>query len=73
MRHLVDEPYGVRPVSLTGLFVNELRSVIGEAARPTWETVLKADAAEPGSRAHQQLRIRTDKAWGASSRSCESD
>ncbi|MFJ9943714.1 BREX system serine/threonine kinase PglW [Streptomyces erythrochromogenes] len=64
VRHLADEPYGVRPVSLTGLFVDELRGVIGEAARPTWETVLKADAAEPGSRAHQQLRIRTDKAWG---------
>lgn len=64
VRWLAGEPYGARPVSLTGLFVNELRGVVGEAARPTWETVLKADAAEPGSRAHQQLRIRTDKAWG---------
>ncbi|MFI2073270.1 BREX system serine/threonine kinase PglW [Streptomyces triculaminicus] len=64
VRWLAGEPYGARPVSLTGLFVAELRGVVGEAARPTWETVLKADAAEPGSRAHQQLRIRTDKAWG---------
>ncbi|MBZ4322104.1 BREX system serine/threonine kinase PglW [Streptomyces huiliensis] len=64
VRWLTDEPYGARPVSLTGLFVAELRGVVSEAARPTWETVLKADAAEPGSRAHQQLRIRTDKAWG---------
>ncbi|MFF5491714.1 BREX system serine/threonine kinase PglW [Streptomyces virginiae] len=64
VRWLAGEPYGARPVSLTGLFVDELRGVVGEAARPTWETVLKADAAEPGSRAHQQLRIRTDKAWG---------
>lgn len=64
VRRLAGEPYGARPVSLTGLFVAELRGVVGEAARPTWETVLKADAAEPGSRAHQQLRIRTDKAWG---------
>lgn len=61
---LADEPYGARPVSLTKLFVAELRGVIAESTRPTWETVLKADAAEPGSRAHQQLRIRTDKAWG---------
>ncbi|SEC20271.1 Serine/threonine protein kinase [Streptomyces misionensis] len=61
---LAGEPYGARPVSVTALFVAELRGVVGEAARPTWETVLKADAAEPGSRAHQQLRIRTDKAWG---------
>lgn len=64
VRRLAGEPYGARPVSLTGLFVDELRGVVGEAARPTWETVLKADAAEPGSRAHQQLRVRTDKAWG---------
>ncbi|MGW0767811.1 BREX system serine/threonine kinase PglW [Streptomyces sp. NPDC002676] len=64
VRRLAGEPYGARPVSVTGLFVAELRGVVGEAARPTWETVLKADAAEPGSRAHQQLRIRTDKAWG---------
>ncbi|WP_058042192.1 BREX system serine/threonine kinase PglW [Streptomyces roseifaciens] len=64
VQRLADEPYGARPVSLTGLFVDELRGVVSEAARPTWETVLKADAAEPGSRAHQQLRIRTDKAWG---------
>ncbi|MGC5006479.1 BREX system serine/threonine kinase PglW [Streptomyces sp. NBC_01762] len=64
VRWLTGEPFGARPVSLTGLFVDELRSVVGEAARPTWETVLKADAAEPGSRPHQQLRIRTDKAWG---------
>ncbi|MGW4441322.1 BREX system serine/threonine kinase PglW [Streptomyces sp. NPDC004682] len=64
VRRLAGEPYGARPVSVTGLFVAELRGVVGGAARPTWETVLKADAAEPGSRAHQQLRIRTDKAWG---------
>ncbi|MEU5210131.1 BREX system serine/threonine kinase PglW [Streptomyces sp. NPDC020742] len=64
VRWLAGKPYGARPVSLTGLFVAELRGVVSEAARPTWETILKADAAEPGSRAHQQLRIRTDKAWG---------
>ncbi|MBV9025070.1 MAG: BREX system serine/threonine kinase PglW [Streptomycetaceae bacterium] len=64
VRRLAEAPYGARPLSLTGLFVAELRGVVGEAARPTWETVLKADAAETGSRAHQQLRIRTDKAWG---------
>ncbi|MEU5086644.1 BREX system serine/threonine kinase PglW [Streptomyces sp. NPDC021356] len=64
VRRLAGEPYRARPVSVTALFVAELRGVVGEAARPTWETVLKADAAEPGSRAHQQLRIRTDKAWG---------
>ncbi|GLU49007.1 BREX system serine/threonine kinase PglW [Nocardiopsis ansamitocini] len=64
VRRLSGEPYGARAVSLTALFVAELRGVVGEAARPTWETVLKADAAEPGSRAHQQLRVRTDKAWG---------
>lgn len=64
VQRLAGEPYGARPVSLTGLFVAELRGVVGESARPTWETVLKADASEPGSRAHQQLRIRTDKAWG---------
>ncbi|RSO48374.1 BREX system serine/threonine kinase PglW [Streptomyces sp. WAC 06725] len=64
VQRLSGEPYGVKAVSLTGLFLAELHGVIAEAARPTWETVLKADAAEAGSRAHQQLRVRTDKAWG---------
>ncbi|CCK31998.1 protein kinase [Streptomyces davaonensis JCM 4913] len=64
VRLLTEAPYRARPLSMTGLFVAELRRVVSEAARPTWETVLKADAAETGSRAHQQLRIRTDKAWG---------
>ncbi|MFJ8273776.1 BREX system serine/threonine kinase PglW [Streptomyces sp. NPDC094154] len=64
VRRLAGEPYRAQPLSLTGLFVAALRGVVGEAARPTWETVLKADAAETGSRPHQQLRIRTDKAWG---------
>ncbi|MCX4640227.1 BREX system serine/threonine kinase PglW [Streptomyces platensis] len=63
-RRLAGEPYGAAVVSLTGLFLAELRGVIAEAARPTWETVLKADAAEAGTRPHQQLRVRTDKAWG---------
>ncbi|GHF24511.1 protein kinase [Streptomyces mashuensis] len=64
VRRLAGEPYRARPVSLTGIFLEELRGVVGEAARPTWETILKADAAEPGTRPFQQLRIRTDKAWG---------
>ncbi|MEU8887444.1 BREX system serine/threonine kinase PglW [Streptomyces sp. NPDC048442] len=64
VRRLTDEPYGARAVSLTGLLLAELRGVVTEAARPTWETVLKADAAEAGSRPHQQLHVRTDKAWG---------
>ncbi|MCD0452636.1 BREX system serine/threonine kinase PglW [Actinocorallia sp. API 0066] len=64
VRLLAAAPYGARPLSLTGLFVAELRGLVSEADRPTWETVLKADAAETGSPAHRQLRIRTDKAWG---------
>ncbi|MFD8569162.1 BREX system serine/threonine kinase PglW [Streptomyces sp. NPDC059639] len=64
VRRLAGEPYGAVVVSLTGLFLAELRGVIAEAAKPTWETLLKADAAEAGTRPHQQLRVRTDKAWG---------
>ncbi|MFH8973852.1 BREX system serine/threonine kinase PglW [Streptomyces sp. NPDC017890] len=64
VRRLAGQPYGAAVVSLTGLFLAELRGVIAEAAKPTWETVLKADAAEAGTRPHQQLRVRTDKAWG---------
>ncbi|MBU7600904.1 BREX system serine/threonine kinase PglW [Streptomyces sp. P38-E01] len=64
VRRLAAPPYGAAVVSLTKLFLAELRGVIAEAAKPTWETVLKADAAEPGSPLHQRLRVRTDKAWG---------
>ncbi|NJQ04443.1 BREX system serine/threonine kinase PglW [Streptomyces lonarensis] len=64
VRRLADQPYGAAVVSVTELFLAELRAVIAEAAKPTWETVLKADAAEAGTRHHQQLRVRTDKAWG---------
>ncbi|MFF7333664.1 BREX system serine/threonine kinase PglW [Streptomyces sp. NPDC008150] len=64
VRKLAGQPYGATAVSLTALFLAELHGVIAETPRPTWETVLKADAAEPGTRSHQQLRVRTDKAWG---------
>ncbi|MFI7337803.1 BREX system serine/threonine kinase PglW [Streptomyces sp. NPDC050085] len=64
VQRLSEAPYGAQPLSLTGVFVTELRGVVGETPKPTWETVLKADASEAGSRPHQQLRVRTDKAWG---------
>ncbi|MFE6746922.1 BREX system serine/threonine kinase PglW [Kitasatospora purpeofusca] len=62
-RLLTQEPYGAEAVSLTGLFLDELHAMVDGRPQPTWQTVLEADAAAPGSRGRQNLGVVAGRAW----------
>lgn len=55
--------FGARPVSLAALFVRHLRELVSARAKPRWETVLAADAADPNSRDALKLTEFTARAW----------
>lgn len=55
--------FGARPTNVAALFMAALRARVAERAKPTWETLLRADTAEPGSRAALKLGEYTAAAW----------
>ncbi|WP_395297178.1 BREX system serine/threonine kinase PglW [Kitasatospora hibisci] len=62
-RLLAQAPYGAEEVSLTELFLDELHAMVDGRPQPTWQTVLEADAAAPGSRSRQNLGVVAGRAW----------
>ncbi len=56
--------FGARPTSVTELFLAALHDLVPTNGRPTWETILRADIAEPGSRSAVKLTEYTRTAWG---------
>jgi serine/threonine protein kinase len=57
--------FGARHVSVAGLFVAHLRALVSARTKPTWQTVLAADAADPNSRDALKLAEFTHRAWQA--------
>jgi hypothetical protein len=57
--------FGARPVNVAARFVSALRSLVDARPKPTWQTVLGADAADPGSRDALKLAEFTRQAWEA--------
>jgi serine/threonine protein kinase len=57
--------FGARPLNVATRFVTRLRELVAARRKPTWETVLGADAAEPGSRDALKLAEFTEAAWQA--------
>ncbi|MFI1333499.1 BREX system serine/threonine kinase PglW [Streptomyces sp. NPDC020845] len=55
---------GAREVSVTVLFLKALHALVPPGTKPTWETLLKADAAEPGSRGALKFAEYARTAWG---------
>ncbi|MEU6021347.1 BREX system serine/threonine kinase PglW [Micromonospora sp. NPDC047134] len=55
--------FGARSVSVAGRFVTELRTLVESRSRPTWQTVLTADRADPNSRDALKLNEFTGRAW----------
>ena len=55
--------FGARPVNVAARFLAQLRALVDVRPKPTWETVLAADVAEPGSRAAIKLGEYVEEAW----------
>ncbi|MDB1088724.1 BREX system serine/threonine kinase PglW [Streptomyces sp. ACA25] len=64
VRELSAGRIGARPVSVTALFLDALRDLVPPGTKPTWETLLKADVAEPGTRGASKFTEYTRTAWG---------
>ncbi|MDT3441470.1 protein kinase domain-containing protein [Pseudofrankia sp. BMG5.37] len=55
--------FAATPVSVAALFLDALHAQVDPRPKPTWATILRADAAEPGSKASRNLRAYVDAAW----------
>ncbi|MFD3482110.1 BREX system serine/threonine kinase PglW [Streptomyces sp. NPDC058665] len=51
-------------VSVTELFLGALHELVDQRPKPTWETLVRADVAEPGSRGAMKFAEYTRTAWG---------
>ncbi|GGK66896.1 BREX system serine/threonine kinase PglW [Nocardia camponoti] len=56
--------FNARPISATSLFLEEMRALVVEGEKPTWETLLRADVAPPGSRGALKFSEFSRTAWG---------
>jgi hypothetical protein len=61
----LENRFGARRVSVTREFIAQLRALVNERPKPTWRTVLAADAADPNSRDALKLAEFTQRAWQA--------
>jgi hypothetical protein len=52
------------PVNVSALYLRSLHRLVSARPKPTWETLLKADVAEPGSRGALKFAEYTAAAWG---------
>ncbi|MDG9716038.1 BREX system serine/threonine kinase PglW [Streptomyces sp. DH24] len=65
VRELGAERLGADAVSVTELFLEALHAQVTPGTKPTWETLLKADAAEPGSKGAVRFAEYARTAWGS--------
>ncbi|MGW5971764.1 BREX system serine/threonine kinase PglW [Streptomyces sp. NPDC055186] len=59
------ERLGAQALSVTELFLEALHGQVTPGTKPTWETLLKADAAEPGSKGAVRFAEYARTAWGS--------
>ncbi|WP_261554632.1 BREX system serine/threonine kinase PglW [Frankia tisae] len=55
--------FAAEPVDVAAVFLDALHAEVDPRPRPTWATILRADAAEPGSRAAGNLAEYVRTAW----------
>lgn len=65
VRELGAERLGVAALSVTELLLEALHGQVTPGTKPTWETLLKADAAEPGSKGAVRFAEYARTAWGS--------
>ncbi|UCM87230.1 BREX system serine/threonine kinase PglW [Streptomyces marincola] len=64
-RELESGRFGItRAVSVTAVFLDALHELVDARPKPTWETILKADGAEPGTKAAMKFAEYARTAWG---------
>jgi serine/threonine protein kinase len=56
--------FAAKSVSAAHLFIHALHELVDPRPKPTWETILKADVAAPGSNAQQKFDEYARTAWG---------
>lgn len=56
--------FTAEPVNVSALYLRSLHHLVDARPKPTWETILKADIAEPGSRGALKFAEYTAAAWG---------
>ncbi|MBF6471617.1 MULTISPECIES: BREX system serine/threonine kinase PglW [Nocardia] len=56
--------FSAEPVSVTALFLAALRELIPASGKPTWETILRADVAAPGTQHARKFGEYARTAWG---------
>ncbi|MEV6155633.1 BREX system serine/threonine kinase PglW [Nonomuraea sp. NPDC052129] len=61
---LVGGRFGAEVTSVTELFLEAMHELVQPGAKPTWDTILRADVAERGSRAALKFAEYTRTAWG---------
>jgi len=61
---MLDKQFGASPLSVTELFLSALHEQVDPRPKPTWATILKADASEPGSRSALKFAEYVQTAWG---------
>ncbi|MFE2496152.1 BREX system serine/threonine kinase PglW [Streptomyces scopuliridis] len=62
---LAGDRFAAEPVSVTDVFLRALHELVDAKPKPTWETILRADAAAPGSKAAMRFAEYARTAWGA--------
>ncbi|MGW0631017.1 BREX system serine/threonine kinase PglW [Streptomyces sp. NPDC002758] len=65
VRELSGERFGAGAVSVTELFLQAMHRLVAPGTKPTWETLLKADVAEAGSRGAMKFAEYARTAWGS--------
>jgi serine/threonine protein kinase len=55
--------FGANPVNVSALFLSALHELVDARPKPTWQTILGADVAEPGTRAAVKLGEYVADAW----------
>ncbi|WP_062010197.1 BREX system serine/threonine kinase PglW [Streptomyces hygroscopicus] len=61
---LTTDRFGAEVVSVTELFLRALHEQVDQRPKPTWQTILRADAAEPGSKAAMRFGEYARTCWG---------
>ncbi|MFE2022471.1 BREX system serine/threonine kinase PglW [Streptomyces sp. NPDC059499] len=65
VRELSGQRFEAGVVSVTELFLEAMHGLVAPGTKPTWETLLKADVAEAGSKGARYFADYARTAWGA--------